>query len=313
MAVDGSRVRQTGVRRSIEQSIGWTPLVRLRAFEPRSGVEVHAKLESRNPGGSVKDRAALAMIAAAEQTSAWRRDRILLDATSGNTGIAYAMIAAARGYRLHLCVPANVTPERLRLMQAYGAHVELTDPMDGSDGAIRRARTLFEERPDRFWYLDQYSNPANWRAHAASTAVEIIKQSGGRVTHFVAGLGTTGTFTGTGRGLRRWNPAVRLIAVQPSSPLHGLEGLKHLSTALVPAIYDDTLADEHLTAETEEALAWTRRLARAGISTGPSGGAAVAASLRVASGLDRGVVVTVLPDGADRYLSEAFWSIGEAR
>ena len=289
--------------------VGRTPLVRLARFEPAPGIEVHAKLESRNPGGSVKDRAALAMILEGERSGALTPDRILLDATSGNTGIAYAMLAAARGYRVTLCVPANVTPERRRLLKAYGAALVETDPMEGTDGAIREAHRLHAEAPGRYFYPDQYANPANWRAHYETTGPEIIEQTEGRVTHFVAGLGTGGTFTGAGRRLRAWHRSVRLISVQPDSPLHGLEGLKDMASAIVPPIYDEGLADEALRIPTEEGQAWARRLAReAGIGTGPSGGAAVAAAVRVASRLDHGVVVTVLPDGIERYLSERFWN-----
>ena len=287
--------------------VGGTPLVRLHAFEP-PGVEIYAKLESQNPGGSVKDRAALAMIREGERSGALTKDTVLLDATSGNTGIAYAMLAAARGYRVRLCVPANITSERRRQLAAYGAELVETDPMEGSDGAIREARRRAAADPDRYFYPDQYSNPANWRAHYETTGPELIEQTGGRLTHFVAGLGTSGTFVGTGRRLRDWRAGVRRISVQPDSPLHGLEGLKDMSSALVPAIYDETLADEAMRVSTEDGQAWSRRLAReAGIGTGPSGGAAVAAAVRIAARLERGVVVTVLPDGSGRYLSERYW------
>jgi cysteine synthase B len=289
--------------------VGNTPLVRLRHFEPSAGVELYAKLESRNPSGSVKDRAALAIMLEAEQTGALRPDRVLLDATSGNTGISYAMLGAARGYRVRLCVPANVTAERKRLLTAYGADLVLTDPMEGSDGAIREARRIFATDPRRYFYADQYSNPANWRAHYETTAVEIIAETDARVTHFVAGLGTAGTFVGTGRRLREWRPSVRLVSVQPDSPLHGLEGLKHMASALVPAIYDASIADENIAVPTEEAHALTRRLAREeGLLAGPSSGAALSASLQVAQTITHGVVVTIFPDGGDRYLSERFWN-----
>jgi cysteine synthase B len=289
--------------------IGRTPLVRLRQFEPKPGLELYAKLESRNPGGSVKDRAALAMIREGERSGALRSDRILLDATSGNTGIAYAMIGASRRYRVRLCVPANVTPERKQVLLAYGAELVLTDPMDGSDGAIREARRIFERDPDQYFYPDQYSNPANWRAHYDTTAVEIIEQTEGRLTHFVAGLGTSGTFVGTARRLREWNASVGLTSVQPLSPLHGLEGLKHMESAIVPAIYDATLADRDERVATEDAYSLVLRLAREeGILVGPSSGAALAACLRIANDIDRGVIVTIFPDGGDRYLSERFWN-----
>jgi cysteine synthase B len=289
--------------------VGRTPLVRLERFEPAPGIELHAKLESRNPGGSVKDRAALAMILDGERSGALTPDKVLLDATSGNTGIAFAMLGAARGYRVRLCVPANVSGERRRLLSIFGADLVETDPMEGSDGAIREARRLHALEPDRYFYADQYANPANWRAHYETTAPEIIEQTGGRLTHFIAGLGTSGTFIGVGRRLREWRGGVRLVSVQPDSPLHGLEGLKDMTSALVPGIYDASLADEALRVSTEEGQAWSRRLAReAGIGTGPSGGAAVAAAVRVASRLDHGVVVTVLPDGVERYLTERYWT-----
>jgi len=296
--------------------IGRTPLVRLRSFEPRPGIEIYAKLESQNPGGSVKDRAALAMIVEGERTGALHRDRILLDATSGNTGVSYAMLGAARGFRVQLCVPANVTIERKRLMHAYGAELIFTDPMEGSDGAIREARRRYDREPDRYFYPDQYNNPANWRAHYETTAVEIIEQTGGRITHLVAGLGTSGTFVGTGRRLREWRSSVRLISVQPDSALHGLEGLKHMATAIVPGIYDAALADRDEQVSTEESYELVRRLAQhEGILVGPSGGAALAACLRVMADDDihRAVFVTIFPDRGDRYLSEGFWNDGGVR
>jgi S-sulfo-L-cysteine synthase (O-acetyl-L-serine-dependent) len=300
----------TRERSDIQALIGRTPLVRLRSFEPRPSVEIYAKLESKNPGGSVKDRAALAMILEGERTGALTPDRTLLDATSGNTGIAYAMIAASRGYRVRLCLPSNVTQERTRLLQAYGAELVLTDPMEGSDGAILEARRIHAAEPSRYFYPDQYSNPANWRAHYDGTGLEIAEQTTGRITHFVAGLGTSGTFVGAGRRLRQLVPSVRLISVQPDSPLHGIEGLKHMATAIVPGIYDSDLADESLAIATEEAYRLTRRLTREeGLFVGPSSGAALAGSLRVAASLERGVIVTVFPDGGDRYLSETFWSV----
>jgi cysteine synthase B len=304
----GSGEAAGGTGGSLDALVGRTPLVRLARFEPAPGVEIHAKLESRNPGGSVKDRAALAMILDGERTGALTPDRILLDATSGNTGIAYAMFGAARGYRVRLCVPANVTAERRRLLEAFGAELVLTDPMEMSDGAIREARRLHALEPDRYFYPDQYSNPANWRAHYETTGAEIIEQTGGRLTHFVAGLGTSGTFVGTGRRLRDWRPGIRLVSVQPDSPLHGLEGLKDMASAIVPPIYDPDLADENLRVSTEEAHDYARRLAReAGLAAGPSGGAAVAACVRIGRRLERGVIVTILPDGGERYLSERFW------
>lgn len=292
--------------------IGRTPLVRLRGLEPRPGIELYAKLEGYNPGGSVKDRPALAMIREGERSGALRRDRILLDATSGNTGISYAMIGAARGYRVMLCVPSNVTSERKRLLQIYGAELVYTDPMDGSDGAIREARRRYERDPHRYFYPDQYSNPANWRAHYETTGVEIIEQTGGRLTHFVAGLGTGGTFVGTGRRLREWRPTVQLISVEPESALHGLEGLKHMPSSIVPPIYDPTVANRNEPVSTEEAHTLVRRLARhEGLLVGPSAGAALAVSLRIADEVDRAVIVMIFPDRGDRYLSEPFWNGGD--
>ena len=287
--------------------IGQTPLVRLARFEPRAGVEIHAKVESMNPGGSVKDRAARAIVEDAMRRGLIGR-RILLDASSGNTGIAYAMLGAAHGFLVKLCVPANVTAERKRLLRAYGADVVWTDPMDGSDGAIAEARRLFESNPDAYFYADQYNNDANWRAHFETTGPEILEQTDGRVTHFVAGLGTTGTFMGTGRRLRAARPGVELVAVEPDSPLHGLEGLKHMATALVPGIYDARLATRHVMVSTEDAHAMTRALVRdAGLLVGPSSGAALVAAIELARTLDRGLIVTVFPDGGTRYLSEPLW------
>jgi cysteine synthase B len=287
--------------------IGDTPLVRLPRFEPRPDVEIYAKLESMNAGGSVKDRAARAIV-----DDGMRRGliagRILLDATSGNTGIAYAMLGATHGFLVKLCVPGNVTEERKRLLRAYGADVVFTDPMDGSDGAIAEARRLFGANPEAYFYADQYNNDANWRAHFETTGPEILAQTDGRITHFVSGLGTTGTFMGAGRRIRASRAGVELISVEPDSPLHGLEGLKHMATAIVPGIYDPSLATRAMTVATEDAHAMTRALARdAGLLVGPSSGAALAASIALARTLDRGVIVTVFPDGGARYLSEPLW------
>src|SRR5438067_5432138 len=295
---------------SIVDLIGRTPLVRLRRFEREApGVELYAKAEWQNPGGSVKDRAAARMILEGEASGALTRERTILDATSGNTGIAYATIGAARGYRVTLCVPDNASRERKLILRALGAELVLTDPLEGTDGAIREARRLHAERPDLYFYPDQYSNEANWRAHYDSTAPEIIEQTSGRLTHFVAGLGTSGTFMGTGRRLRQFNPAIKLISFQPDSPFHGLEGLKHMESAIVPPIYDPTLADEDLRIDTERSYRIVRRLARdEGLLAGISSGAAVAAMLEVAGRLDRGIIVTVFPDGAEKYLSESFWT-----
>ena len=295
---------------SILDLIGRTPLVRLRNFERETpGVEIYAKVEWQNPGGSVKDRAAARMIAEGEATGALKPDLTILDATSGNTGIAYAMIGAARGYRVKLCVPRNASPERKLILRAFGAELVLTDPLEGTDGAIREARRLHASEPGRYFYADQYNNDANWRAHYDTTAPEIIEQTSGSLTHFVAGLGTSGTFVGVGRRLRRFNKAIKLISFQPATAFHGLEGLKHMESAIVPGIYDPALADEDLRVESEDAFEMVRRLAREeGVMAGISSGAALAATLQVARRLDRGVVVTVFPDGAEKYLTEKFWN-----
>jgi cysteine synthase B len=294
---------------SVLDLIGRTPLVRLRRFERETpGVELWAKAEWQNPGGSVKDRAAARMILEGEESGALTPDRLILDATSGNTGIAYAMVGAARGYRVKLCLPDNASPERKLILRAFGAELVLTDPLEGTDGAIREARRLKATDPDRYFYPDQYSNDGNWRAHYDTTGPEIIEQTSGRLTHFVAGLGTSGTFIGTGRRLRKFNPAIKLISFQPSGPFHGLEGLKHMESAIVPGIYDPSVADEDLRVESERAYEMVRRLAREeGLLAGISSGAALAASLEVAGRLDRGMVVTVFPDGAEKYLTEKFW------
>jgi cysteine synthase B len=290
--------------------IGRTPLVRLHQFERETpGVELYAKAEWQNPGGSVKDRAAARMILDGEASGKLTANRTILDATSGNTGIAYAMVGAARGYRVLLCVPENASPERKMILRALGAELVLTNPLEGTDGAIREARRMFAQEPDRFFYPDQYSNDANWRAHYDTTAPEIIEQTSGRLTHFVAGLGTSGTFVGTGRRLRKFNPSIKLISFQPDTPFHGLEGLKHMASAIVPRIYDPTLADQDLRIDTERAYRMVRRLAREeGLLAGISSGAAVAAMVDVAKQLDQGIVVTVFPDGAEKYLSERFWT-----
>jgi cysteine synthase B len=293
---------------SVVELIGNTPLIRLSSFEGGlRNVQLWAKAEWRNPGGSVKDRPAARMLLDGERSGELTRDKIVLDATSGNTGIAYAMIGAARGYRVRLCVPANVTPERKRILAAYGADIVFTDPMEGSDGAILRAKAMYAAEPDAYFYPDQYNNPGNWRAHYDTTAPEIIDQTDGRLTHFVAGLGTSGTFIGVGRRLREINPSIRLISVQPDSPLHGLEGLKHMATAIVPGIYDPGLADEDLGVSTEEAFDLTRQLARDGLFVGISSGANLAAALHVARRVSDAVIVVVFCDGGEKYLSERLW------
>ena len=295
----------------IVSHIGGTPLIRLRNVtrDLPAGVEVYVKAEHLNPGGSVKDRAALAMILAGERSGQLRPGQTILDATSGNTGIAYAMIGAARGYNVTLCLPKNAGPERKRTLRIYGAELIETDPLQGTDGAQLVARELAAREPEKYFYPDQYNNPENWRAHYEGTGPEIWEQSQGRITHFLAGLGTSGTFVGTARRLKELNPATRLISMQPDSPLHGLEGMKHMPTAIVPGIYDPTLADEAVEVSTEDAQQMTRRLARAeGLFVGVSSGANVFAALRLAQGLPRGsLVVTILCDGGGKYLSEDIW------
>jgi cysteine synthase B len=288
--------------------IGNTPLIDLSALTGRDEVRLLAKAEFANPGGSVKDRPALAMMLDAERRGLLAEGKRLLDATSGNTGIAYAMIGAAMGVPVTLCLPESASPERKKILRAYGAEIRITDPMSGSDGAILEARRLVAEEPERWVYLDQYSNPENWRAHYRATGPEIWEQTGGAVTHFVTGLGTSGTFMGVGRFLRETKPEVRLISVEPDSPFHGLEGMKHIASAIVPRIYDPALADEAMELPTEEAYRMVKRLAReTGLLAGISSGCNVAAALKVAAGLRAGTVVTVLCDGADKYLSDRFW------
>ena len=293
---------------SLLDLIGNTPLIKLANLVGNPRVEIYGKAEWANPGGSVKDRPALNMILEGERSGALTRDKTIIDATSGNTGIAYAMIAAARGYRVKLCLPKNASEERKRILEAYGVELVLTDPLAGSDGAILAVREIVAADPDKYFYPDQYNNPANWRAHYETTGVEIFEQTGGRITHFVAGLGTSGTFVGTGRRLRELKPEVKLVSMQPDSPFHGLEGLKHMETAIVPGIYDPTLADENVEVDTEEAHAMVKRLARReGWFVGISSAANVVAAMRVAERIDEGVIVTILSDDASKYLSEKFW------
>ncbi len=289
--------------------IGDTPLLEIRGIADNPRVSIYAKAEFANPGGSVKDRPALRMILDGERSGRLTPEKTIIDATSGNTGIAYAMIGAARGYRVSLCLPKNASEERKRILRAYGAELILTDPLAGTDGAILEVKRIVAEQPDRYFYPDQYSNPANWQAHYETTGLEIYRQTGGRVTHFVAGLGTSGTFIGAGRRLRELDPNIRLISMQPDSPYHGLEGMKHMETAIVPAIYDRTLADEEMEIATEDAFEMARHLARRnGLFIGISAAANVVAAKKIAASLDSGVVVTILCDGGTRYLSEKFWA-----
>jgi cysteine synthase B len=297
---------QLEVKPSIESSIGGTPLIQLRRITEGlpDGVTVLAKAEHLNPGGSVKDRPALQMILAGERAGTLLPGMTILDATSGNTGIAYAMIGAARGYPVALCLPKNASRQRKQILHSFGVQIIETDPLQSTDGAQLVAREMFRNEPAKYFYPDQYNNDANWRAHYDTTAPEIWGQSEGRVSHFIAGLGTTGTFIGVARRLKSFNPKVQAIAMQPDSPLHGLEGLKHLQTAMVPGIYDPTLADKNVEVATDDALRMTERLAKEeGLFVGPSSGANVFAALRLAQTLDEdAVVVTILCDGGEKYV-----------
>jgi S-sulfo-L-cysteine synthase (O-acetyl-L-serine-dependent) len=295
------------------ETIGNTPLLRLeKVSSAYPGIEILAKAEFFNPGGSVKDRPALNMILDGERSGKLNHSRVILDSTSGNTGIAYAMIGAVRGYKVKLCLPANASMERKRILKAYGAEMVFSDAADGSDGAIRLCRQVYHEDPDRYFYPDQYNNPANWKAHFEHTGPEIIQQSAGRITHFIAAMGTSGTFTGVTRRMRRDLPEVKCYSAQPSSGFHGLEGLKHMPSAIVPGIYDEKLADGNLWIETEDAYTMVRRLAREeGLLVGISSGCNVhAATLLARELVERGesaTIVTMLCDSADKYLSEHFW------
>jgi cysteine synthase B len=304
-------VAERVLQSSLLDRIGNTPLLEI-PLAGRGGVRVFAKAEFLNPGGSVKDRPGLNMIREGEKSGKLVPGKVLLDSTSGNTGIAYAMICAAKGYRVKLCMPANASAERKQILTAYGAELVLTDAGEGSDGAFRVCQSIYEADPEGYFYPDQYSNPANWQAHYATTGPEIIEQTGGRVTHFVAALGTTGTFTGVTRRLRLDLPHVRCISVQPASPLHGLEGTKHMPSSIKPGIYDPDLADDNLWVETEDAYAMARQLAREGLLVGISAAANVLAATRVAEQLSNekqsGLVVTILCDGGQKYLSEHFWN-----
>jgi S-sulfo-L-cysteine synthase (O-acetyl-L-serine-dependent) len=302
---------------SLSDRVGNTPLLRFdRLTAHLPGVTLLGKAEWYNPGGSVKDRAAANIVSEGRRSGKFAPGKILLDATSGNTGIAYAMLGAAEGFPVTLCMPTNVSLERKKILQAYGANILYTDPGEGSDGAIRMARELAAKHPDLYFYADQYSNDANWQAHYYGTANEIWQQTEGRITHFVAMLGTSGTFMGTTRRLRELNPTIRCISLQPDSSFHGIEGAKHMASAIVPKIYDPTLADENIDIATEHAYAMARRLAReCGLLVGISAAAGVFASLKVAEQLElrndqRAVVVTILCDSGDKYLSERFWTEG---
>ncbi|GAB63920.1 cysteine synthase [Candidatus Jettenia caeni] len=297
---------------SLLDNVGNTPLLRINriAKELRDkDVEIYAKAEWFNPGGSVKDRPALRIIEEAEKTGKLNYDKIIIDSTSGNTGIAYALIGASRGYKVTLVMPLNVSEERKRIIRAFGAKIIFTDPLLGSDGAMLEAKRMVNEDPSKYFYADQYNNPANWKAHYDTTGVEIWKQTAGEVTHFIACLGTSGTLMGTGRRLKEYNPCIQVIAVEPSASIHGLEGMKHMSTSVVPGIYDDHFPDKKIAVETEDAYTIIKKLAaEEGFFVGYSSGAALMASLKVASELEKGLIVTIFPDRGDRYLSTSFWA-----
>jgi cysteine synthase B len=295
--------------RSVLQLIGNTPLLSMkRITRGLDGVQVVAKAEWYNPGGSIKDRAALSMILDGERRGLLTRDKIIIDATSGNTGIAYALIAAERGYKVKLALPKNASRERKQTLKAYGAELVLTDPAEGTDGAQRVVQKIVAAEPGKYFYPDQYNNDANWKAHYETTAEEIWRQTDGQVTHFVACVGTSGTFMGVTRKLKELNPAIQCISVQPDSPLHGIEGVKHMPSAIVPGIYDPGLADEQLDVRTEDAHRMVLRLAREeGLLVGVSSGANLVVAMRVAERLKDGVIVTIFADSAAKYLSEEFW------
>jgi cysteine synthase B len=298
----------TGDRYSILGNIGNTPLLRVRRLTPsNNSVEIYAKAEWFNPSGSIKDRAALCMILEAQRSGELNHRKAIIDATSGNTGIAYAMIGSALGYKVVLALPSNASQGRKNALFAYGAEIIYTDALSGTDGAQQKVKETVAAEPDKYFYPDQYTNPANWKAHYRTTAVEIWQQSKHRVTHFVAGVGTSGTFVGVSKRLKEFDPTIKCISFQPDSPLHGLEGLKHLETSIVPGIYDASLADDQMVISTEEAYEMVRRLAREeGMFVGISSGAAMAASLKLALRLDSGVIVTIFPDGGSRYGTEHF-------
>ena len=305
----------SGLGQSVFDRIGNTPLLRLqRLTDDLPGITLLGKAEWHNPGGSVKDRAAASIVTEGRRSGRFGAGKVLLDSTSGNTGIAYAMLGAAEGFPVTLCMPENVSLERKKILHAYGADIIYTDPGEGSDGAIRKARELAAQHPDKYYYADQYSNDANWRAHYQGTANEIWQQTQGQITHFVSILGTSGTFVGTTRRLKELNPKIRCVSLQPDSAFHGIEGTKHMASAIVPKIYDAKLADESLEIATEEAYAMAKRLSRrTGLLVGISAAAAVAGSLKIAERLGRGqpaIIVAILPDSGDKYLSERFWTEG---
>ncbi len=293
---------------SLLTRVGKTPLIRLARVSENPNVRIYAKAEWYNPGGSVKDRPVLHMVLDAVRTGMMAEGKTIIDATSGNSGIAYAMIGAMMGYPVEVVMPENVGSERKRIIEAFGGKITYSDPLEGTDGSRNLVKTIVALNPDRYFYPDQYNNPANWKAHFETTGREILQQTDATVTHFVCGLGTTGTFVGTARRLKLANPSLRAIAVQPDGPLHGLEGLKHLASAWVPGIYDSALVDQTEEVSTEDAYGMVKRLAlEEGVLVGISSGAAAVAAVRVAERLENGVVVTIFPDSAEKYLGERFW------
>ncbi|WP_297455293.1 cysteine synthase B [Persephonella sp.] len=305
-------VRKT--RKSILELVGNTPLIKLEKSLPddikEKPVEIYAKLEGYNPGGSVKDRPATRMIVEAIQSGKLTKDKIILDATSGNTGIALAMVGTALGYKVELAMPSNVSEERKRIIQAYGAKIHYTDPLQSTDGAILYVRELIEKYPDKYYYIDQYNNDANWRSHFYSTAVEIWNQTNQRITHFIAGIGTGGTIMGTGRRLKIFNPDIQIIGVQPDSPFHGIEGLKYIETSIKPGIFDENRLDRTMFIGTDIAYERARSLARKeGVFVGQSSGAAFEAAIQIAREINEGVIVFICPDGGEKYLTTALWEI----
>jgi S-sulfo-L-cysteine synthase (O-acetyl-L-serine-dependent) len=297
------------IKGTILELIGNTPLYKLKRFSQKNGqASIYAKLEKHNPGGSVKDRPALRMVLEGIKAGQLIKSNVILESTSGNTGIALAMIGAVLGYPVKLYMPKNASEERKKILSAFGAEVVLTDPVEGSDGAYRECLLEYEKNSEKYFKPDQYSNPANVLAHYDTTAPEIIKQTDGKVTHFIAGIGTSGTLIGVGKRLKEYNPAIKVIGVEPDSPFHGLEGLKHLESSLVPAIYDRTIPDRIINVNTEEAYGLVKKLAREeGLLVGESSGAALCAALQVASEVDDAVIVTVFPDGGSNYFSTRLW------
>lgn len=299
-------------RNSILELVGNTPLVKLDKSLPEDikekNIEIYAKLEGYNPGGSVKDRPATRMIVEAIQSGKLTKDKIILDATSGNTGIALAMVGTALGYKVELAMPANVSEERKRIIQAYGAKIHFTDPLQSTDGAILHVRELVEKYPNKYYYIDQYNNDANWKSHFYSTAVEIWEQTNHRITHFIAGIGTGGTIMGTGRRLKIFNPDIQVIGVQPDSPFHGIEGLKYIETSIKPGIFDENRLDRTMFIDTDSSYERARELAKKeGIFVGQSSGAAFEAAIRLAREIEKGVIVFICPDGGEKYLTTALW------